>query len=94
MLTDVACAPEGVCGCRASAPGGQLLPGGRRGFVAAEMVKADGVERRIALSPGDYRVKRRLADRLRVGEVSIVGRRQVTVLDESKLRTRRSPTIR
>ena len=56
-----------------------------KGFVAAEVVKADDAERRIALAPGRYRVKRRLADRLRVGEIEIA-RGQLTTLDEPSLR--------
>ncbi len=55
------------------------------GLVVAELAKAEGVERRVALAPGTYRVKRRLADRLRIGEVE-VRRGQEAVLDEARLR--------
>lgn len=52
------------------------LPGGtyylvRDGRVAAEVAKESGVARQIALVPGTYRVKRRLPDRLRIGEVQV-----------------------
>lgn len=43
----------------------------RDGRVSAEVVKDEGVARRIALVPGSYRVKRRLTDHLRIGEVSV-----------------------
>jgi hypothetical protein len=51
----------------------------------AELSKPEGEARRVALAPGTYRVKRRLEDRLRVGEVS-VRRGELAVLDEGSLR--------
>lgn len=57
----------------------------RQGVVAAEVLKAVGEPRTIALRPGRYHVKRRLANRLRVGQVQIAAG-QVTMLDESQLR--------
>ncbi len=84
VLTDVAARREGVYLPR-EAPGGVYYLVDRQGFVAAEIVKGDGVDRRIALPPGRYRVKRRLADRLRVGEID-VPRGQMVTLDESRLR--------
>ena len=70
VLTDVAARREGVYLPR-EAPGGVYYLVDRQGFVAAEIVKSEGADRRIALAPGRYRVKRRLADRLRVGEVDV-----------------------
>jgi hypothetical protein len=55
------------------------------GLVAAELNKAREVERRVALAPGTYRVKRRLEDRLRTGDVTVRSG-QETVLEESRLR--------
>ena len=49
------------------------------------MWKEAGAERKIVLSPGKYRVKRRLEDRLRIGEVEVQGG-AVSTLDESRLR--------
>lgn len=84
VLTDVAQRNEGLLLPRAAAGGVYYLVDGK-GFVAAEVVKANDGERRIALAPGRYRVKRRLPDRLRVGEIEIA-RGQVTTLDEPSLR--------
>lgn len=83
MLTDVAQRREGVL-FPASAPAGAYFLVDGRGFVAAEVVKEAGAPRRIALPPGKYRVKRRLPDRLRVGELS-VPEGEVVALDEAKL---------
>jgi Caspase domain len=84
VLTDVGGRHEGLYFPRA-APGGVYYLVDGRGFVAAEVIKNADAERRIALAPGRYRVKRRLADRLRVGEVEIA-RGQLSTLDESALR--------
>jgi len=84
VLTDVGGRREGLYFARA-APGGVYYLVDGRGFVAAEVVKNADAERRIALAPGRYRVKRRLADRLRVGEIEIE-RGQLRTLDESALR--------
>ncbi len=66
------------------APGGTYYVV-QSGFIAAELVKPDNEERRLALAPGRYLVKRRLPDRLRVGEVRIaVG--QLVTLDEAALK--------
>jgi hypothetical protein len=83
VLTDVAQRREGLR-LPVEAPAGTYFLIDRRGVVVAELVKADG-ERMIALSPGTYTVKRRLPDRLRVGEVRIV-EGQVTTLDEGALK--------
>ncbi|HET6279982.1 MAG TPA: caspase family protein [Polyangia bacterium] len=84
VLTDVAQRNEGLLFPRAAAGGVYFLVDGK-GFVAAEVIKAHDAERRIALAPGRYRVKRRLPDRLRVGEIDIA-RGQITTLDEPSLR--------
>ena len=84
VLTDVGGRHEGLYFPRAAPSGVYFLVDGR-GFVAAEVVKAADADRRIALAPGRYRVKRRLADRLRVGEVEIA-RGQLATLDENRLR--------
>jgi hypothetical protein len=57
----------------------------RNEIIAAEVVKPAGAAKRIALRPASYVVKRRLADRLRVGKVEIA-RGTLAVLDESHLR--------
>jgi hypothetical protein len=83
VLTDVASRHEGVYLPR-QAPGGVYYLVDRQGFVAAEINKGDGVDRRVALSPGRYRVKRRLTDRLRVGEID-VPRGALVTLEENNL---------
>jgi hypothetical protein len=70
VLTDVGARREGVV-LPADGPAGSYFLVDGKGVVAAEVAKAAGVERRIALSPGSYKVKRRLADRLRVGDLSV-----------------------
>ena len=82
MLTDVGARNEGLK-VPASAPAGTWFIIDRRGVVVAELVKADA-ERLVALPAGTYTVKRRLADRLRVGEVQVVGG-QIAVVDEARL---------
>ncbi len=82
VLTDVAARREGVYLPR-EAPGGVYYLVDRQGFVAAEIVK-DADDRRIAVPPGKYRVKRRLADRLRVGDIEVSSGQMIT-LDEGHL---------
>src|SRR4051812_6559874 len=84
VLTDVAVRHEGVYLPREAPSGVYFLVDGK-GFVAAEISKAEGVDRRVALPPGRYRVKRRLADRLRVGELD-VPRGELVTLEEGRLR--------
>ena len=84
VLTDVAVRHEGVYLPR-EAPSGVYFMVDGKGFVAAEISKADGVDRRVALAPGHYRVKRRLPDRLRIGEIE-VPRGQLVALAEARLR--------
>ncbi len=82
VLTDVLRRREGLR-LPAEAPVGTYFLIDRRGVVVAELTKADA-ERVIALPAGTYTVKRRLADRLRVGAVQII-EGQVTTLDERAL---------
>lgn len=84
VLTDVAAHREGVVFPGTAPPGTYFLVDGK-GFVAAEIQKVQGAERRIALAPGRYRVKRRLPDRLRIGEID-VPRGAVVALVETALR--------
>jgi hypothetical protein len=66
-------------------PGVYYLVEAGRGVVAAEVVKAPSLDRVVALVPGRYKVKRRLPDRLRVGEVHIAAGQYLT-LEEGGLR--------
>ncbi len=83
VLTDVASRHEGIYLPR-QGPSGVYYMVDSQGFVAAEINKGDGVDRRVALSPGRYRVKRRLADRLRVGDIDVPPGELVT-LEENHL---------
>ncbi|MBM7117690.1 caspase family protein [Archangium primigenium] len=84
VLTDLRGRDEGLL-VPASAPPGPYYFVNGAGLVVAEVDKAAGTERRLALAPGAYAVKRRLSDRLRVGQIE-VRRGDTTVLDESRLR--------
>jgi hypothetical protein len=86
VLTDVAARREGLV-IPKEAPVGTYFIIDSRGVVVAETAKADEA-RRIALTAGTYLVKRRLADRLRVGEVRIASG-DVSTLDEKTLRDAR-----
>lgn len=68
----------------AAAPAGTYFLVDDRGVVAAELDKAANQERRVSVAPGVYKVKRRLADRLRVGQVRVVPG-ELAVLDEGRL---------
>jgi hypothetical protein len=85
VLTELGLGREGLY-LPATAPAGTYyLIEAERGVVAVELVKAPEADRLIAVAPGRYRVKRRLADRLRLGDVDIAAGMIVT-LDESRLR--------
>src|SRR3569832_929872 len=84
VLTDVIARREGVV-FPAEAPAGAYFLVDGKGFVAAEVFKVDGAERRIALAPGRYRIKRRLPDHLRIGQVD-VPRGELVALSEATLR--------
>jgi hypothetical protein len=81
MLTDVKARREGLR-IPAEAPAGTYFIVDARGVVVAEALKAH-TERLIALAPGEYIVKRRLADRLRLGKVEIAEGQLVTVDEAS-----------
>lgn len=83
VLTDVAVRHEGIYIPR-QAPGGVYFLVDHQGLVAAEINKGDGADRRVALAPGRYRVKRRLPDRLRIGEID-VARGELVTLEEDRL---------
>jgi hypothetical protein len=80
VLTDVAERREGMR-IPASAPAGPYFIIDPRGVVVAEAVKTE-TERLIALAPGHYTIKRRLPDRLRIGEVDITAG-QISTIDET-----------
>src|SRR6266540_753524 len=84
VMTDVAVRHEGVYLPREAPSRVYFLVDGR-GFVSAEISKGDGVDRRVALSPGRYKVKRRLPDKLRIGEIDVPPGRLVS-LNEGTLR--------
>jgi hypothetical protein len=84
VLTDVVVRNEGVYIPREAPSGVYFLVDGK-GYVSAEISKADGADRRVALAPGRYHVKRRLPDRLRIGEID-VPRGQMVALAEARLR--------
>ncbi len=84
VLTDLVDRREGLL-FPADAPTGAWFVVDARGFVVAEVWKQAEAEKRIAVPPGKYRVKRRLEDRLRVGEVHVAGGR-MTRIEESQLR--------
>lgn len=80
VLTDVKARREGLR-IPAEAPQGTYFIIDPRGVVVAEAMKGES-ERLIALSPGEYVVKRRLVDHLRLGKVEIADGQLVT-LDEA-----------
>jgi hypothetical protein len=84
VLTDISNRREGIY-VPGSAPAGVYYFVDAAGFIAAEIQKPVDSDRQIALPAGHYRVRRRLADRLRIGEVQI-SNGQLTTLDEARLR--------
>jgi hypothetical protein len=83
VLTDFGSRNEGIYVPAVAPPGVYYIVDGN-GFIAAEIQKPSGGDRQIALPPGRYHVRRRLADRLRIGEIQISSG-QLTALDESRL---------
>ncbi|XXF80441.1 caspase family protein [Myxococcaceae bacterium GXIMD 01537] len=83
VMTDLRASAEGLLVPR-EAPAGTYWFVDGAGLVVAELDKPEDRERRVALTPGTWRVKRRLADRLRVGEVE-VRRGRTAVLEEARL---------
>ena len=84
VLTDFASRREGIY-VPSAAPAGIYYIVDGNGFIAAEIQKATDGDRQIALPAGRYHVRRRLADRLRIGEIHIASGQLVT-LDETRLR--------
>ncbi|MEW6434176.1 MAG: caspase family protein [Myxococcota bacterium] len=86
VLTDVKARREGLRIPESAPPGTYFIIDGR-GVVVAEALK-NAAERLIALSPGEYVVKRRLADHLRLGRVRI-DEGQLVTLDEASFQNAR-----
>jgi hypothetical protein len=84
VLTEFTSRSEGIY-VPAEAPAGVYYIVDGNGFIAAEIQKPLGADRQLALPAGRYHVRRRLADRLRIGELQIVSG-QLTALDENRLR--------
>ena len=83
VLTDIASRREGLY-VPADAPTGIYYIVDGNGLIAAEVQKGSEDDRQIALPAGRYHVRRRLADRLRIGELQIPPGQVVTV-EESRL---------
>jgi len=84
VITDVASHQEGLEFPAAAPPGVYYLVNDE-GLVVTEVWKERGEQRRIAVSPGRYRLRRRLEDHLRIGELQ-VGAGQIVAVDEGRLR--------
>lgn len=84
VLTDLVNRKEGLL-FPAEGPEGVYYVVDGKGFVTAEVWKASGAERRIAVPPGSYKLKRRMEDRLRIADVSVSGGR-MTRVDERSMR--------
>jgi len=84
VLTDFASRSEGIY-VPGDAPAGIYYFVDGNGFIAAEIQKPAGGDRQLALPAGRYQVRRRLADRLRIGEIRIASG-QLFTLDEARLR--------
>jgi hypothetical protein len=84
VLADLSSRREGLY-IPAAAPAGTYYLVDSSGFIAAEVDKPADGDRQIALPPGKYHVRRRLAQHLRIGELR-VSEGQLAVLDESRLK--------
>jgi len=84
VLTDIASRREGIY-VPAHAPAGVYYFVDGNGFIAAEVQKPAAQDKQIALPAGRYHVRRRLADRLRIGEIRFASG-QIATLDEAGLR--------
>ncbi|MDX2022481.1 MAG: caspase family protein [Deltaproteobacteria bacterium] len=65
----------------AAAPAGTYFVIDNQGVIAAEVDKPINEVRRIAVRPGRYIVKRRLEDRLRIGNITVAANQLSTVQD-------------
>jgi hypothetical protein len=83
VLTDFASRSEGIY-VPTEAPAGVYYIVDRNGFIAAEIQKLPGGDRQLALPAGRYQIRRRLADRLRIGDIQIAPG-QLALLDDSRL---------
>lgn len=83
VLTDLVSRNEGLL-FPSRAPAGVYYLVDGRGAVVAEVNKLPDTERLLALPPGSYRIKRRLADHLRVGEITVAQGGRV-IVEESRL---------
>jgi hypothetical protein len=84
VLAELGLGREGLYIPAAAPAGVYYLVDANRGVVSAEVIKPAAFDRVIALPPGRYKVKRRLSDRLRIGDVRIDAGRYFT-LDEARL---------
>ncbi len=82
VLSELGLGREGIYVPPQAPPGVYYFVDAARGVVSAEVTKAVAQDRVVALSPGRYRIKRRLADRLRIGDVR-VGPGGFTTIDEA-----------
>jgi hypothetical protein len=85
VLTELGLGREGLYLPAAAPAGTYYLVEAQKGVIAVELVKNADADRLVAVAPGRYKVKRRLPDRLRLGEVDIAAGRIVT-LEEARLR--------
>jgi Caspase domain len=85
VLAELGLGREGLYVPAAAPAGVYYFVDAHRGVVSAEVVKTAGFDRVVALAPGRYRVKRRLPDRLRIGEIEVAAGR-FTTLEENRLR--------
>ncbi len=85
VLTDVIERKEGLL-IPASAPAGAWFLVDMRGFVVAEIAKSENAQRLVALAPGKYWVKRRLADHLQIAQISVAAG-EVTVISPEDMKS-------
>lgn len=87
VITDTASRREGVL-LPAQSPAGSYFFVDPKGFVVAEVAHTLAIDRLVALPVGKYWVKRRLPDRLRLGQIE-VAEGQIVMLDEARLKNAR-----
>jgi hypothetical protein len=85
VLTELGRGREGLYLPAAAPAGTYYLVEAQRGVVAVELMKSADADRLVAIAPGRYKVKRRLPDRLRLGDVDIAAG-QIVTLEEGRLR--------
>jgi Caspase domain len=82
VLTDLVDRKEGLY-FPVEAPGGVYFVVDERGFVVAEVWKAEARASRIAVPPGGYRLSRRLESHLRVAELAVASGKLTRVEDRA-----------